>query len=113
MQNVESQHSQAQKALVLVFSRFGEASYEKRTEPDVKKGTSVVARLVVPKKQIGCLLGKGGAVISEMRKTTRTGIHILKSAEVPKCASDDDQVVEVSYLLFIMFSHFSRVLVYQ
>lgn len=89
-----------------MFSRFGETSYEKGTELDIMKGKSVVARLVVPKKQIGCLLGKGGVVISEIRKTTRTDIHISKSTEVPKCASEDDQVVEVSYLLFIKFCYF-------
>uniref|UniRef100_A0A7N0T0Q4 K Homology domain-containing protein n=1 Tax=Kalanchoe fedtschenkoi TaxID=63787 RepID=A0A7N0T0Q4_KALFE len=94
MENVESPYSQAQKALGLVFSKFGEASAEKGEEPDAKSATSSVARLVVPTNQIGCLLGKGGVVISEMRKTTRTSIHILKTTEVPKCTSDNDQVVQ-------------------
>ncbi|CAM8974184.1 unnamed protein product [Rhodiola kirilowii] len=95
-ENVESQHSEAQKALVLVFCRFGEVSTMKGAEPDIKRGTSVEARLVVPKNHIGCLLGKGGTTISEIRKITGTGMHILKTTEVPKCASDTDQVVQIT-----------------
>lgn len=56
---------------------------------------SITARLVVPTSQIGCLLGKGGAVVSEMRKTTGAAIQILKAEQNPKCISENDQVVQV------------------
>lgn len=60
---------------------------------------SITARLVVPTSQIGCLLGKGGAVVSEMRKATGAAIQILKAEQNPKCISENDQVVQVLRLL--------------
>lgn len=53
------------------------------------------ARIVVPHNQVGCLLGKGGAIVSEMRKVTGTGIRIIGGEQVPKCVSENDQVVQV------------------
>lgn len=56
---------------------------------------SITARIVVPTSQIGCLLGKGGVVVSEMRKATGAAIQILKAEQNPKCISENDQVVQV------------------
>lgn len=50
---------------------------------------------MVPTSQIGCLLGKGGVIVSEMRKITGAGIQILKVEQNPKCVSENDQVVQV------------------
>lgn len=75
---------------MLVFSRSVEAGVE-----GSKKESSVTARLVVPSNQVGCLIGKGGAIVSEMRKATGTSIRIIGNGQVPKCASDNDQVVQV------------------
>lgn len=76
---------------MLVYSRSVEAAIEKGLE----KGLSVTARLVIPSNQVGCLLGKGGVVVSEMRKATGASIRITGTDQVPKCASDNDQVVQV------------------
>ncbi|KAK8568296.1 hypothetical protein V6N12_006850 [Hibiscus sabdariffa] len=95
-ENPESQYSPAQKAVVLVFVRAYEASIEKGLDSGSGKGSNVTARLVVPSSQVGCLLGKGGATISEMRKVTGTSIWILGTDQVPKCVSENDQVVQIS-----------------
>ncbi|KAL6218349.1 hypothetical protein ACLB2K_011563 [Fragaria x ananassa] len=94
-QNPESRYSPAQKAVVLVFSRSVEAGIEKGQDSS-SKGSPLVACLVVPTSQVGCLLGKGGVIVSEIRKVTSTGIRIIRGDQVPKCASENDQVVQVS-----------------
>ncbi|GMI88333.1 HUA ENHANCER 4 [Hibiscus trionum] len=95
-ENPESQYSPAQKAVVLVFVRAYEASIEKGLDSGSGKGSNVTARLVVPSSQVGCLLGKGGATISEMRKVTGTSIWILGTDRVPKCVGGNDQVIQIS-----------------
>lgn len=91
LQSPDSRYSPAQKAVVLVFCRSVETGIEK----GIDKGSSVTARLVVPSNQVGCLLGKGGVIVSEMRKATGASIRIIGTDQVPKCASDNDQVVQV------------------
>lgn len=55
----------------------------------------VTARLLISSNQIGCLLGRGGAIIAEMRKLSRAHIRILGKDQIPKCASEDEEVVLV------------------
>lgn len=69
----------------------------------LNKGSVVSARLLVPSTQVGCLLGKGGVIISEMRKATGAGIHILKGDQVPICAAKDDELVLVMFLYIYIF----------
>ncbi|KAH0923013.1 hypothetical protein HID58_023031 [Brassica napus] len=90
----DCQSSPAQKAILLVFTRL----FELATKKIVDNGSrmSITARLVVPTSQIGCLLGKGGAVVSEMRKATGAAIQILKAEQNPKCISENDQVVQIT-----------------
>lgn len=68
----------------------------------------ITTRLLVPSSKIGCLIGKGGAVISEMRSATRATIRIFSDENIPKVASADDEMVQVNADLFIvfMFSHY-------
>ncbi|XLS73728.1 hypothetical protein HN51_030593 [Arachis hypogaea] len=94
-ENSESKYSPAQKAVVLVYSRSIEAGIEKGLDSGFK-GSSVTARLLVPSNQVGCLLGKGGVIVSEMRKATGASIRIIGSDQAPKCSSDNDQVVQIS-----------------
>jgi poly(rC)-binding protein 2/3/4 len=42
------------------------------------------------------VLGKGGVIVSEMRKTTGAAIQILKVEQNPKCISENDQVVQIT-----------------
>ncbi|XP_024518635.1 KH domain-containing protein HEN4 [Selaginella moellendorffii] len=55
----------------------------------------VVTRLLVPSNHVGCLLGKGGNIISEMRNSTRAIIRVLDREQLPLCALDNDEVVQV------------------
>eukprot|EP00253_Pinus_taeda_P034365 PITA_34365 len=41
----------------------------------------ICTRLLVPSKHIGCLLGKSGNIVSEMRKHTGANIHIFRKEE--------------------------------
>uniref|UniRef100_A0A2N9IAQ6 K Homology domain-containing protein n=1 Tax=Fagus sylvatica TaxID=28930 RepID=A0A2N9IAQ6_FAGSY len=95
-ENPDSRYSPAQKAVVLVFCRSIEAAIEKGLDSGSNKGSTVNARLVVPSNQVGCLLGKGGSIVSEMRKVTGAGIRIIGGEQVPKCVSENDQVVQIS-----------------
>ncbi|KAJ4964556.1 hypothetical protein NE237_016405 [Protea cynaroides] len=90
MENLESSYSPAQNALLRVFTRSVDAGMEKGLE----SGDSVSACLLVPSNQVGCLLGKGGTIISEMRKVTGAGIRIIGD-QVPNCASESDEVVQI------------------
>ncbi|KGN43749.1 KH domain-containing protein HEN4 [Cucumis sativus] len=94
-ENIESRYSPAQKAVVLVFSRSVDVAIEKWQESS-SKGSPVVARLVVPSNQVGCVLGKGGVIISEIRKVTGTNIRIISSDQVPNCAAESDEIVQIS-----------------
>ncbi|KAL7227660.1 hypothetical protein ACSBR1_022517 [Camellia fascicularis] len=95
MEIPESRYSPAQNAVLLVFNRSIEAGIEKGLDSGSSK-EPVSARLVVPSNEVGCLLGKGGTIISEMRKATSAGIWIIGCDQVPKCASENDEVVQIT-----------------
>ncbi|KAG6741756.1 hypothetical protein POTOM_055035 [Populus tomentosa] len=61
---------------------------------------SFTTRLLVPSSRIGCLLGKGGVIIDEMRKLTKAIIRIPRKENLPKVASDDDEMVQTNPLTF-------------
>lgn len=55
----------------------------------------ITTRLLVPSRQIGCLLGKRGSVISEMRKKTNANLKVLQKTDLPKCAQETDELVQI------------------
>ncbi|KAK9071069.1 hypothetical protein SSX86_009637 [Deinandra increscens subsp. villosa] len=79
-----SRNSPAQNAVILVFNRMVDSS---------STGTTVSARLLISPNQMGCLLGKGGSIIADMRKVTGAVIKIVGDHQVPKCALETDQLV--------------------
>ncbi|XP_073281682.1 RNA-binding KH domain-containing protein RCF3-like isoform X2 [Primulina huaijiensis] len=81
--------SAPQEALLQVQSRIFRAAPE-------NKEKVMIAKLLVASNQIGCLLGKGGSVISEMRKSTGAYIRILGKDQIPNCASENEEVVQVN-----------------
>ncbi|KAI3941851.1 hypothetical protein MKW92_020392 [Papaver armeniacum] len=85
-ENSEQRHSSAQDAVIRVQSRIAEVGFE--------PGAAIVARLLVPSQQIGCLLGKGGSIIAEMRRSTGASIRIFPREQVPKSGSQSDEVVQ-------------------
>lgn len=56
---------------------------------------SFTTRLLVPSSRVGCLIGKGGAIVSEMRRLTKANIRILSKGDLPKIAYEDDEMVQV------------------
>ncbi|KAK9281134.1 hypothetical protein L1049_004027 [Liquidambar formosana] len=86
-ENSEQKHSPAQEAVIRVHCRIAEIGFE--------PGAAVVARLLVHSQQIGCLLGKGGIIIAEMRRATGASIRVFSKEQVPKCGSQNDELVQV------------------
>ncbi|KAJ4964783.1 hypothetical protein NE237_016632 [Protea cynaroides] len=81
--------SAAQDAVLRVQARLV------RAVPDGKEKI-VLAQLLVSSSQIGCLLGKGGSIIAEMRKLSGAQIRILEKYLLPKCASEKEEVVQIT-----------------
>lgn len=71
---------------------------EKINDEDEEK---VKMQLLVPSKVIGCIIGKSGSIISEIRKRTNADIHISKGNNKPKCADPNDELVEVMILIIV------------
>ncbi|KAG5036516.1 hypothetical protein AAZX31_07G018400 [Glycine max] len=82
----EQKHSPAQEAVIRVHCRLTEIGFE--------PSAAVVAKLLVRSPQVGCLLGKGGLVISEMRRVTGASIRIFSKEQI-KYISQNEEVVQV------------------
>lgn len=57
----------------------------------------ITTRLLVSSSRIGCVIGKGGAIIKEMRSTSRANIRIFSDENIPKVAYEDDEMIQVKY----------------
>ncbi|KAM0855692.1 hypothetical protein ACQ4PT_049606 [Festuca glaucescens] len=59
---------------------------------------SYTTRLLVSTSRIGCLIGKGGSIVTEIRRTSRANIRIFSKENVPKVAlaSEDEEMVQIS-----------------
>ncbi|CAN1141285.1 KH domain-containing protein At4g18375 [Linum perenne] len=55
---------------------------------------TVRMRMLIASKVIGCIIGKSGSIISEIRKRTNADIRISKG-DKPKCAEVNDELVEL------------------
>ncbi|CAH9118675.1 unnamed protein product [Cuscuta epithymum] len=53
-------------------------------------------RLLVPSSCIGCLIGKGGSIINELRRITKANIRVLSRESLPNIAAEDDEMVLIS-----------------
>lgn len=67
--------------------------YNKVSVPSEKQHLST--RLVVPSSKVGCILGEGGKVITEMRRRTGAEIRVYSKADKPKYLPFDDELVQV------------------
>lgn len=70
---------------------------QNKTSEFSEKG-SIVTRLLVPSSKVGCILGQGGHVINEMRRRTQADIRVYSKDDKPKCASEDEELVQVTCL---------------
>lgn len=92
LQSTDDANSSAVEAILLLQAKINDE------DDDIVK-----IRLLVPSKVIGCLIGKSGSIISDMRKKTKADIRISKG-EKPKNAASTDELVEVcsAFLPFIL-----------
>ncbi|KAL3505018.1 hypothetical protein ACH5RR_034859 [Cinchona calisaya] len=81
--------SAPQDAVLRVQSRIFRSSPESQEK-------NMTAKLLVSSNQIGCLLGKGGSIIAEMRKSTGAYIRILGKDQNPQGASENEEVVQIN-----------------
>ncbi|XP_062205114.1 KH domain-containing protein HEN4-like isoform X1 [Phragmites australis] len=86
-------HCSAQDALLKIHDKIvaDEVAHEKSETVD-----DVIARILVPGNQVGCLLGKGGSIIQQLRADTGAGIRVLPSENLPQCALKSDELVQIS-----------------
>lgn len=95
--------SPAQEALLLIHDRILESSDEFGSSGGDDGygmvgvgGKKVATRLVVSRMHVGCLLGKGGKIIEQMRIETKTQIRILpRDHNLPRCVSMSEEIVQV------------------
>ncbi|XP_022740084.1 KH domain-containing protein HEN4-like [Durio zibethinus] len=75
------------------------ARLQPRCSEKVERDSGIISfttRLLVPTSRIGCLIGKGGAIVTEMRRITKANIRILSKENLPKIASEDDEMVQIA-----------------
>uniref|UniRef100_A0A2P2K3I0 Poly RC-binding protein n=1 Tax=Rhizophora mucronata TaxID=61149 RepID=A0A2P2K3I0_RHIMU len=68
---------------------------QNKTSEFSEKG-AIITRLLVPSSKVGCILGQGGQVINEMRRRTQADIRVYSKDEKPKCALEDEELVQIS-----------------
>lgn len=68
-------------------------------------------RLLVSSKVIGCIIGKSGSIINEIRKRTKADVRIAKG-DKPKCADVNDELVEVCFIILFILLLYSFGAVY-
>ncbi|CAN6180088.1 unnamed protein product [Urochloa humidicola] len=83
-----------QNALLLIFDRMMEV--ESNTRSTFEKTSQFLARALVLKNQVDCLVGLGGSIIKEMVNATGARIQILDDTDVPECASSFELVVQIT-----------------
>ncbi|KAK7282549.1 hypothetical protein RIF29_11432 [Crotalaria pallida] len=98
--------SPAQEALLLIHERIleSDAAFRVAEEEEEYGGGGggrgrdrVSSRLVVSRMHVGCLLGKGGKIIEQMRMETKTQIRILpRDHTLPRCVSMSEEIVQVT-----------------
>ncbi|XP_071721664.1 RNA-binding KH domain-containing protein RCF3-like [Rutidosis leptorrhynchoides] len=90
--------SPAQEALFLIHDRMMETGQGFYPDDDGVGGgiNRVATRLVVNRMHVGCLLGKGGKIIEQMRMETKTQIRVLpRDHTLPRCVSMSEEIVQV------------------
>lgn len=86
---VDDRASPTLEAVLQLLPRTSDKSKEEGKE------NIITIRFLVPSNHIGCILGKGGSIISEMRKRTRANIRIMSKDNLPKCATENDELVQI------------------
>ncbi|KAJ6989822.1 KH domain-containing protein HEN4 isoform X1 [Populus alba] len=96
LENLESSHSPAQNALLLVFARSIEHDIERARSLGLIEEITVTATLLLPSNGVSCLIERGGRIDSEMIETTGADIQILQGDQFCYCASKNDVVLQIT-----------------
>ena len=91
--------SPAQDALFRVHERI--VADESLGDGEFEESQQITVRMLVPSDQIGCIIGKGGQVIQNMRTETRAQIRVMSSERLPPCALNSDELLQVDMQFFI------------
>ncbi|KAE8775408.1 KH domain-containing protein [Hordeum vulgare] len=84
------------EALILLHSKVSASKVSEPSESEPSEEHKLVTRLVVPSKKVGCILGEGGKVITEMRRRIGAEIRVYSKADKPKYLSFNEELVQVS-----------------
>lgn len=99
--------SPAQDALFMVHDRIvaEDLPPNNNNDGDDEFGDpqQVTVRMLVPSDQIGCVIGKGGQVIQNIRSETRAQIRILKDEHLPPLALSSDELLQVRDISWVEF----------
>ncbi|PWZ55458.1 hypothetical protein Zm00014a_032160 [Zea mays] len=101
-------HCFAQDALLKIHDKIVSDEIHDEVANDEKSESvdDVTTRILVQGNQVGCLLGKGGSIIQQLRSNTGAGIRVLPSENLPQCALKSDELVQdmsVIYHIFMIF----------
>lgn len=69
---------------------------QNKTSEVSEKGI-ITTRLLVLSSKVGCIIGQGGQIINEMRRRTHADIRVFSKDEKPKCASEEEELVQVRW----------------
>jgi len=92
-------HCPAQDALLKIHDKIvADEFHDGVANKESESADDVTARILVQGNQVGCLLGKGGSIIQQLRNDTGAGIRVLPSENLPQCALKSDELVQASYI---------------
>ena len=55
-----------------------------------------ICRLLIPRAQVGSLIGKGGAVISAIRASSGATVRVMPATMLPACANRGDELLQIT-----------------
>eukprot|EP00192_Tetraselmis_astigmatica_P003922 CAMPEP_0117656212 /NCGR_PEP_ID=MMETSP0804-20121206/4686_1 /TAXON_ID=1074897 /ORGANISM="Tetraselmis astigmatica, Strain CCMP880" /LENGTH=468 /DNA_ID=CAMNT_0005462603 /DNA_START=63 /DNA_END=1470 /DNA_ORIENTATION=- len=83
----------AQAATMVMYQKLVEAHQNQQTGDT---GVDGQLRMLVAQTQAGCLIGKAGVFIKQIRETTGANVRVLPPEELPLCALANDRVVQIN-----------------
>ncbi|PUZ38462.1 hypothetical protein GQ55_9G198300 [Panicum hallii var. hallii] len=90
-------HCSAQDALLKIHDKIvADEFHNGVADKESESADGVTARILVQGNQVGCLLGKGGSIIQQLRNDTGAGIRVLPSENLPLCALRSDELVQIT-----------------
>lgn len=78
-------------------SRRGGGNHHSNNNHNNNYANQVVTRLIVSRVHVGCLLGRGGKIIEQMRIKSKAHIRVLTRDQIlPRCVATSEEIVQVA-----------------